>query len=241
MIFIFCFYLWFCLCEAHEEGDEYLFRFGDVTRRTIRHSLQSIPDISIQLESPLDAENDYVRFFLHQTICPVTVSSYDITNSRRSNRSREHVVVTSSMDNLKAVSNKFARKSGVVFFVISDAIDRETFTNIFRDLWRRRSVFRVYLLTTVGIFIYDPFAVDNRGNYGQIVEIEKRSFKTIFNDMNGYPLRVQIFRSVYSKLFFDESNNVKSAQGADAKVAYLLSEKMNFTMILQQPEPRLFG
>ncbi|KAL5277198.1 hypothetical protein ACFFRR_002428 [Megaselia abdita] len=227
-------------CKSYELGDEYLFRFGDITRKTIRRSIRSIPDITIQLGSPLHAENDYVKFFLHQQTCSVTISTYEIRDSTDT-ENREHYVVTCSMDNLKVVANKFARKAGLFFFVITDAITREDFTEIFRDLWRRQGVFRVYLLTVVGIFLYDPFFYDNNGNYGQIVDIEKRNLTTIFKDMNGYPLRVQIFRSVYSKIEFDESKRVKRAVGADAKVAYLLAEKMNYTMILQQPEPDLFG
>lgn len=225
---------------AYEEGDEYLLRFGDITRTTIRKSLRRIPDITIQLGSILDVDNDYIQFFLHQKTCPVTVSVYEITDSTDVDQRRNYVV-SCSMDNLRVVSNKFAKKSGLFFFVILDAFHKNTFTDIFRDLWRRRAVFKIYLLTVVGIFIYDPFTYDKTGNFGKIVNIQKRNLSTIFKDMNGYPMRVQIFRSVYSKVVLDESNHVKYVEGADAKVAYLLSEIMNYSMILQDPDPELFG
>lgn len=227
-------------CKAYEVGDEFLFKYGDITRSTIRRSIRRIPDINIQLVSKSNAENNYIKFFLYQKTTPISISYYKIEDSTKI-YNRENYVVACNMDNLKAVANKFAKRAGLFFFVILDAIDREAFTNIFRELWRRDYVFRIYLLTVIGIFLFDPFSHDQFGNYGQIVNVEARNLTTIFQDMNGYPLRIQIFRSVYSKVFLDSDNNVLKATGADSKVAYLLAEKMNYTMNLQLPEPDVFG
>lgn len=233
MKFLGCFLVCLSFCAASENAD--------IARETIRQSLQSIHHITIQLGSPLDADNEYIQLFLHQDICPMIVSTYKIRAQRNTVNNREHYVVTSSMDNLRVVSNQFASRSGLIFFVILDDIHREILTDIFRNLWRKLRVSKTYFLTTSGISLYDPFFYDDQGNYGRIADVESGDFIKTYSNMNGYPLRIQIFRSVYSKLNFDESNKVASAEGADAKVAYLLAQKMNFTMILQEPDPNRFG
>ncbi|XP_019847862.2 uncharacterized protein LOC105231923 [Bactrocera dorsalis] len=79
---------------------------------------------------------------------------------------------------------------------------------------------------------------------GVMTSLSDESYKSIFLNFHEYPLRTYIFHSVYSdiEIFMNEtSKKVIGATGADAKVAYLLASKMNFTMDLQWPDDGFFG
>ncbi|XP_039947517.1 uncharacterized protein LOC126750837 isoform X2 [Bactrocera neohumeralis] len=79
---------------------------------------------------------------------------------------------------------------------------------------------------------------------GVMTSLGEESYKSIFLNFHEYPLRTYIFHSVYSdiEIFMNEtSKKVIGATGADAKVAYLLASKMNFTMDLQWPDAGFFG
>lgn len=79
---------------------------------------------------------------------------------------------------------------------------------------------------------------------GVMTSLGDESYKRIFHNFHGYPLRTYIFHSVYSDLqiFVNEtSKEIIGITGADGKVADLLASKMNFTMDLQWPDDHFFG
>ncbi|KAL9894869.1 LOW QUALITY PROTEIN: ionotropic receptor 100a, partial [Glossina fuscipes fuscipes] len=108
----------------------------------------------------------------------------------------------------------------------------------------RYRVFKNFLLTGNGVFIYDPFALNPDKSYGKVVRYagDHTTDHLIFRDMRRYPLRVQIFKSTYSRPQIDAvTKKVRYIYGVDGRVADLLQECMNFTMELQEPNEFYFG
>jgi len=55
-------------------------------------------------------------------------------------------------------------------------------------------------------------------------------------------MRIQMFRSVYTRPEFDRDTGLlTSVTGVDFLVAQMLRERLNFTMLLQQPDRNYFG
>lgn len=66
--------------------------------------------------------------------------------------------------------------------------------------------------------------------------------RLLFHDMHGYPLRVQIFKSVYARPVLDPDTGLMSRiYGVDWQVAQTLRDCLNFTMQLQEPDKNYFG
>lgn len=195
-----------------------------------------------------DVENAYTQWFLQQTHVPISLSDFELLDVKiddmEANTNRENYVIVTSMQNLRLTVRQFAQKAGVFFFIVNGAIDLKELHDIFHIGWQKYQIFKNFMLTDMGVWIYDPFAIDEFGSYGKVIKYtgEKSIERTIFNDMRGYPLRVQIFKSVYSKPEIDPiTKKVKYVYGVDGRVADLLQEHMNFTMDLQDPDPDYFG
>lgn len=195
-----------------------------------------------------DVENPYTRWFLQQTLVPITINDYTLLdeklNAMGTNRNRQNYIIVTSMQRLRVTARQFGQRAGVFFFIVNDAIDPKELRDIFYSGWKKYQVFKNFILTEMGVLIYDPFAIDEFGNYGKMIKYtgEKSLERTIFYNMRGYPLRVQIFKSVYAKPEIDPiTKKVKFIYGVDGRVADLLQEHMNFTMDLQEPDPDYFG
>ncbi|XP_055844522.1 uncharacterized protein LOC129910943 [Episyrphus balteatus] len=147
------------------------------------------------------------------------------------------------MENLGPIVRFFSQAAGTFFIIIIDDIDISTLHQIFEKLWKFRGIYRVLLLTLDGVMVYNPFKYDAiTEEFGGIEFFEHKNIVTLFDNMNGYPLRVQIFKSVYARPIFNTSlNKMVSMEGADAQVALELQRSMNFTMILQRPSKDYFG
>ena len=160
-----------------------------------------------------------------------------------------------------------ADRAGVYFYIVADIVDslsraqRLALEQSCRRLWTQHRVFNRYIIVEADIWIYDPFArsdqpewspsYNEQGNvnayddaFGRLVPYlggEPLSIQ-LFHDMHGYPLRVQIFKSVYARPEVDERTGLLSSiTGVDWQVAQMISELLNFTMLLQQPDKNYFG
>lgn len=221
----------------------------------LRKPLRDIKHLHLKLRSTNyqeDIENPYTQWFLKQTHVPITIEKYKLNqnktnikiNINRNNYKRNNYVIATSMTSFRLTARQFGQRAGIFFFIVSGVIDFAELTHIFQLGWKRLHIFNNILLTDKSVLIYDPFALDEFGNYGKIIEYTGMESieRTIFYDMRGYPLRVQLFSSVYSKPLFDPiTNKIQDVEGVDGRVANLLQEQMNFTMILQDPDPNYFG
>lgn len=213
--------------------------------------LSSVKHLHLKLRSNSyrqDADNAYTQWFLNQMYVPITISEYKLVINKTyvatNDHNRKNFVIVTSMTRLRYTARQFGQKAGIFFFIVNGIIDFEELRNIFHLGWKRLQMFENFLLTDNGVLIYDPFALDQSGIYGKIIKYTgKESMeRTIFYNMRGYPLRVQMFKSVYSEIEIDSiAKTVKRVYGVDGRVANLLQEHMNFTMNLQYPDQNYFG
>ncbi|XP_013097433.2 uncharacterized protein LOC106080562 [Stomoxys calcitrans] len=219
----------------------------------LKKPIEHIPYLHLMLRSSLyhhDVENPYTKWFLQQTFIPLILSIYEIRSNEtpigQMSEEPNNYIIMSSMKDLRQTSLHFAQRSGIYFFIIDedDEVDIQYLRNTCHDLWINFQIYKNLLLTKSGIFTYDPFAINDNGVYGKIIRYtgEESMERTIFFNMRGYPLRVQIFRSVYSKPMLDEvTKKVKYVYGVDGRVADVLQERLNFTMNFLDPDPDYFG
>ncbi|KAM7361197.1 uncharacterized protein ACRADG_010435 [Cochliomyia hominivorax] len=194
-------------------------------------------------------DNQYVRWFLEQSKYPLTVSILYEQNEfmvpNKGYRSGQDVyVILCDVNKLETFDKSEFQSAGVYFFIIVNQEIMHKLSDIFQYMWKNLFVYQIYLLSEDGVFIYHPFAMKSNGDYGRIIkyigDIALKEF--LFKNMHGYPLRVQMFTSTYSIPVKDgKSNRVIAFKGVDGKVASLLQEQLNFTMILQDPDQNLFG
>lgn len=213
--------------------------------------LTNIKHLHLQLRSnhfQKDIESPYIQWFLKQTLVSITIGKYELnknkTNVMTTNYERNNYVIVTSMESLRLTARQFSKRAGVFFFIVSGVIDYPELRDIFQLGWKHLQIFNNFLLTDKNVLIYDPFELDEFGNYGKIITYSGKETieRTIFYDMRGYPLRVQLFRSVYSKPLFDPiTHKIQNVDGVDGRVANLLQQQMNFTMVLQDPDPNYFG
>ncbi|XP_017869584.1 PREDICTED: uncharacterized protein LOC108618188 [Drosophila arizonae] len=212
-----------------------------------------------------DARNSDAMWFMQLTDVPHILHSYDerrpleLDSRLAELDKRASLVLVVSLAQLVAGSGAVssADRAGVYFYIVADVPDslsREQQLQLeqsSRRLWTQHRVFNRYILVAGDVWIYDPFAGEWDGNvmgydeaFGRLIPYaggEPLSTQ-LFHDMRGYPLRVQIFKSVYSRPQLDpETGLLRSITGVDWEVALVIAEALNFTMLLQQPDKNYFG
>ena len=218
----------------------------DISLRTAIADLQRVK-LLIRFDKPeIDAENPYINWFFHHSNVPVQVVHYNINEFGKFNKNRDSSIIVTEVEQLNITIRMHIQRAGTFFYILTDEeVSHDVLRDIFHNLWHRRRVYKSYILLENHVFIFDPFAYDDdNSDYGKIVEYtgERSLERTLFTNMRGYPLQVQIFRSVYSKPVYDEeTHKISHVIGVDWEAAMLLQQKINFTMILQEPDPNYFG
>lgn len=214
----------------------------------LNEPLKDIPDLHIKIRSThysQDMHNAYIHWLLRQNKIPIKLSTFEPMpyGSVMPEPNRDNYAIVANMSSLRATVRQFIQRAGNFFFIVNDEINFKELFQIFNVMWKDYLIFKNFLLTEKGIFIYDPFATNRQGEYGRIVEYtgELSMERLLFYDMRGYPLRVQLFRSAYSRPIWDPHTKKLRVEGVDGRVASLLQKQMNFTMKLQKPDPNYFG
>ncbi|KAH8273262.1 hypothetical protein KR018_001039, partial [Drosophila ironensis] len=199
-----------------------------------------------------DEQNVYVQWFLHRSQLPLEIQAYEETDQWQEDPfGRDNLVLVTSLAFLVANRGAVApaQKAGVFFYILEDqsqdltTAERDQVESSFRVLWTLHKIFNRFVLSRNDIWIYDPF--QRRGSaFGRLVRYpgEEPLNRLLFHDMGGYPLRIQMFRSVYTRPQLDpETGLLVGVSGVDFLVAQMLRERLNFTMLLQQPDKNYFG
>uniref|UniRef100_A0A2Y9D4M1 Ionotropic glutamate receptor L-glutamate and glycine-binding domain-containing protein n=1 Tax=Stomoxys calcitrans TaxID=35570 RepID=A0A2Y9D4M1_STOCA len=215
--------------------------------------LVHIPHLQLKLRSANyleDIENPYIIWFLRHTQIPYTLSTYELMKRNnlialKSPIDDYNYVIVTSMQDMRSTIQYFAQKSGTYFYVVADDdVNYQELQDICHTLWTNSRILFQLFLTSSGVLIYDPFHENESGDYGKIIVYkgEQTIENTLFNDMRGYPLRIQIFQSVYSRpVVNEETKKVEYAEGLDGRVAEILQQRMNFTMNFMEPDKDYFG
>uniref|UniRef100_A0A182YK55 Ionotropic glutamate receptor L-glutamate and glycine-binding domain-containing protein n=1 Tax=Anopheles stephensi TaxID=30069 RepID=A0A182YK55_ANOST len=80
------------------------------------------------------------------------------------------------------------------------SIERDQMRQTLQHIWTTRGTFRVYLWVQETLYGYDPFKPTVASAYGALVEVGAGNTPPTVppNNFAGYPVRVEVFRSVYS-------------------------------------------
>ncbi|BFG01257.1 uncharacterized protein DMAD_01051 [Drosophila madeirensis] len=200
-----------------------------------------------------DAANVYAHWFLHRSQLPLIVRVYESEQNQWLDDpfGRDNLVLVMTLAEL--ISNRGAagpsQRAGVFLYILADQSEALTMRQQLqleescRQLWMRQKIYNRYILSLEGIWIFDPFQRRAEA-FGRLVAYTGREplSKHLFHDMGGYPLRVQMFKSVFTRTEQDPgSGQLVSVTGVDYLVAQMLREKLNFTLLLQQPDKNYFG
>ncbi|KAH8295545.1 hypothetical protein KR044_004906, partial [Drosophila immigrans] len=222
--------------------------------------MRDIPHVHVMLRHRRlheDAANANARWFLQRTETPHCTHSYDerqpLPGLRLDNRDTLALVVSlpQLISNSGAAAGGALQRAGVFFYIVGDALGALTPQQLLqlerscRQLWLEHKIYNRYIITDAGIWIYDPFALhDGEQSFGRLVPYlggEPLPLH-LFHDMRGYPLRVQIFKSVYARPVFDRRTGLlRRITGVDWEVAKTLRDQLNYTMLLQEPDKNYFG
>lgn len=170
---------------------------------------------------------------------------------------------------MSAVEDKSFRKSGIFIFlhdltnlatfidcltppkilamiIVTDVIDAQLVKNEFMLLmvkhWNIARTYEIFLLHQMDLLMFNPFAI-NGDEFGSLVALTNHNIsfiETMMNNLNGYPLAIELFSSAYSLVLSsnvlarNRSETIEDATnsilvGTDPEVLYLLREAMNFT------------
>ncbi|XP_017122447.1 uncharacterized protein LOC108142882 [Drosophila elegans] len=105
-------------------------------------------------------------------------------------------------------------------------------------VWLQHGHSRIYYvqLSLERILLYNPF------RQSVVLVKNPKAYGRIYKNLQGYPLRIYIFDSVYSSVSGDgASNKVLSVDGADAKLAKTVARQLNFTPHYLWPDDEFFG
>ncbi|ALC49301.1 Ir10a [Drosophila busckii] len=218
--------------------------------------MHDIPHLHVLLRHQLrheDAANPHALWFLQHTSVSHSVHSYVAQQPPASlqRSTRESFVVVLSLEQLMAKSGvaNTRQRAGVYFFIVDDELNTLQQLQLeqrCRELWLEHKVYNRYIISSNLIWIYDPFGSSRRDaeEYGRLIVYPGGEPLPwlLFHNLRGYPLRVQIFKSVYARPELDpETGLLRRITGVDWQVAEILRMHLNYTMLLQEPDKNYFG
>ncbi|XP_049279416.1 uncharacterized protein LOC125761893 [Anopheles funestus] len=137
------------------------------------------------------------------------------------------------------------------YLVVSDPfqpaapIERVQLLATLQRIWTKRGTYRVYLWVQDTLYGYDPFQpLGTTFEYGSLVEFGDGDTLPITppNNFAGYPVRIEVFRSVYSNpVVHDTKANHITYSGADVTARDVFCRVLNATVVPVPADKELFG
>ncbi|XP_055706016.1 uncharacterized protein LOC129803458 [Phlebotomus papatasi] len=133
-----------------------------------------------------------------------------------------------------------------VYLIIIDTPATESVLDIVREKlligWAIKRSYQIYVMLLNETFTLHPFAQDPMRNdsYGVLMNFNQRP-PNILKDLNGYPLRIEMFHSAFNFERRDPQTGEVRFEGTDAEVMRSLKDFMNFSVIFQEPDEDYFG
>lgn len=156
-----------------------------------------------------------------------------------------HVMLElANMHEFYLANENFTSRLGFLILLFSTEPDWSQVLAVAEQKWHSRRIYKVFYVTKEVTRFYHPFLVgDDHGKFGGLVDTKDYNINSIFRNLNGHPMRVYVFDSVFSTVETADliARKVNKINGADAKVAYLLEKLLNFKMELQWPDDDFFG
>lgn len=142
-------------------------------------------------------------------------------------------IIQTNWNNLRLLMDCLINSLGTFLFIVNDDNNTEDYhkyiSQNFRNAWRNIGAFDIYILINNQIIAYDPFLVNTRKAFhGSIISYADKK-DDLFNNLNLYPLRIEIIQSSYSVLKFNKSDSkLINYEGADIEIVNVLKNVMNF-------------
>lgn len=142
-------------------------------------------------------------------------------------------IIQTNWNNLRLLMDCLINSLGTFLFIVNDENNTEDYhkyiSQNFRNAWRNIGAFDIYILINNQIIAYDPFLVNTRKAFhGSIISYADKK-DDLFNNLNMYPLRIEIIQSTYSVLKFNQSDSkLINYEGADIEIVNVLKNVMNF-------------
>ncbi|KAH8382130.1 hypothetical protein KR009_002037, partial [Drosophila setifemur] len=218
--------------------------FGQTNKTDIRKVLALIlgqleGGLELHLGDSRDGGPDMVRFVMSRggNSLRISLNQDEIVEDATI---RHHLYLFEDVAQMRAVLKNLTNTGG--FYIISletgSEGDDSALMDFMAKIWLEHGHSRVYYiqLNRGRILLYNPFK-------RIIEEVEDpKAYARIYQNLNGYPLRIYIFDSVYSSVQGDgENKKVISVAGADAKLAKIVARQMNFTPDFLWPDDEFFG
>ncbi|CAO1388197.1 unnamed protein product [Diamesa tonsa] len=125
---------------------------------------------------------------------------------------------------------RFTKSIGTFLFVLESDLNLNIHEILLAN-WHQNTGLRVILLINNQTYFLDPFEIDERtGIHGKLQTNMKYFRLKVPLNFNKYPLRVEIFNSVYSDEILSVNNTVIGYQGPDVDIARMITKQLNFSM-----------
>lgn len=145
-------------------------------------------------------------------------------------------IIFSDFKNFNWSMDCFVNSLGIFVFIIDDRIDKEVKNTelIFQKLfstWKTLGAIKIFILYNGEILCFNPFLWnESTEEYGAMFNFNNKLNRIDFRDLNGYPMRIDIFESTYSVGgYHGNSGNLNYFQGTDIEILRALMKSMNFT------------
>ena len=124
---------------------------------------------------------------------------------------------------------KYTKPIGTFLFVLEADLDLNLH-KILMTNWHQNTGFRVFLLINNQTYFLEPFEIDNETGLHGKLETNMKNFRLkVPRNFNKYPLRVEIFNSVYSDEILSANDTVIDYKGPDVDIARIITNQLNFS------------
>lgn len=125
-------------------------------------------------------------------------------------------------------------RAGIFLFIIEDSHNEQRLENvlsILKKAWKSCENMKLFVLILRELYIFNPFATDeNTNSFGILEKLSDSNVVRDVNKLNGYPMTVELFNSVYSvELGTEFIGKLDSFVGPDIEVARFIQVQMNVT------------
>ncbi|XP_020798535.1 uncharacterized protein LOC110176502 [Drosophila serrata] len=199
--------------------------------------------LELHLRSYKDADLDIVQFVLKEARNSLQISVHRGEEAEKQEEfiaMRHHFYFFTNIEEMQRVRGNLINTDGFYILALESLLpeDDQVLKDFMAQIWLQHGHSRIYYidLSRGRIFLYNPF------QQSIVLVKEPKTYARIYQDLNGYPLRIYIFDSVYSAVLGDgENEKVLSVTGADAKLAKIVAKHLNFTPDYLWPDDEFFG
>lgn len=194
--------------------------------------------LELHLRNASDGESGIVQFLLEQKTSSLTITLNQ--NQTMADSVRHHFYLFEEVEHVRRILYGLHNTGG--FYIIAleghSPEDDAVLLDLMAQIWLEHGHSRIYyvLLNVGNVVLYNPFRKTAQEVNGT------RTYNRIYQNLQGYPLRIYIFDSVYSSVVGDgATQKVLSVAGADAKLAKTVAKHLNFTPDFVWPDDEFFG